>query len=428
MLSRSNRFALKQSGIIFFSNVTSFFDFLIYLYLAEVIGITFFSGSNDPLVVQLQTFSIFAAGYLARPIGGLLLGRYGDVKGRKTAYLFSSSILVATSLLTACLPTYAQVGMLAPALFIMARLVQGMAFGAHSVLGWVFISEHVPRPKKAFFTNIASVGHMVGVVVTLFIFKFIFGYYSTQEMVNYAWRLPFLASGILGLISLSLGYYLKETPIFLNRQSEQSYLPKYQDVDLSLKSFHAIFISILLSFYVSSLVIVVALILPKLILLQFSVDADQLAFANIIGTLGIALGTLFFGGLADKIGIGKALIIGSAVVSIQAFTFYSYLQDGSGQLLSLMYGLLGFSAGVIGLGPVIMTQLFPTKSRLTSMSVTYNSTYALVGGALPVVLMYATNSLSFAPALYLCFMGIIGIITGLYIYYSPKFEPMDAVH
>lgn len=426
MPSKSNAFAFKQSGIIFFSNVTSFFDFLIYLYLAEIISSTFFTGSDDPLILQLKAMSVFAAGYLARPIGALLLGRYGDIKGRKKTYLISSSILLCTALVTACLPTYAQAGMIAPVLFIIARLIQGMAFGAHSVLGWVFISEHVPKPKMGFFTNIASVGHMIGVIVTLFVFRLIFDTYSHADLVEYAWRVPFLASSGLSLVSLLLGFYLRETPVFLNRQSEQSYIPNYKDLDLSLKRFHAIFISVLLSFYVSSLVIVVSLLLPKLILMKFSIDGSLLAMANVIGTLFLALGTLFFGLLADRNSTGKALMIGSVAVSILAFAFYYNLQNSSGDYILILYTLLGFSAGVIGLGPVIMTQLFPTKVRLTSVSVTYNSTYAVVGGVLPLALIYATEYVSFSPALYLTFMGIIGFITGLYVYRLPSFGALDA--
>lgn len=427
MLSRSNSFALKQSGIIFFSNVTSFFDFLIYLYLAKILSVTFFSGPSDPFIAELQTASLFAAGYLARPIGGLILGRYGDVKGRKASYLVSSSLIVMTSLITACLPTYAQVGLLAPVLFIAARLVQGMTFGAHSVLGWVFIAEHVSKSKIGFFTNIASAAHMVGIIATLFIFKVIFGYYSTEQMVAFGWRVPFLLSAFLGLISLGLGYYLKETPIFSNQAAEQDYLPKYANLDLSLKRFQAIFASVLLSFYVANIVVIVALMLPKLILMRFTIDPDQMSKANLMGILGLTAGALLYGALADKIGTGKTMIIGSVLLSIQAHAFYFDLNHHSGANLLLMYGLLGLIAGVIASGPMIMPQLFATKARLTSVSVTYNSTYAVVGGSLPVVLLYATESLSFAPALYLTFMGIIGIITGLYIYHLPDFDPMDEI-
>lgn len=426
MFSTNSRSTLKQSSIIFYSNVVSFFDFLLYLYLAQIISETFFSANPNSFMGELQTMSLFAAGYLARPVGGLLLGRYGDIKGRRSTYLVSASILLVTSIVTACLPTYAQVGILAPALFILARLIQGVAFGAHSVLGWVFIAEHSPKDKVAFFTNIASAGHMVGVIFTLFFFKMIFNVYTHDQLVVYAWRVPFLVSAGLGLISLLLSFKLQETPVFLSDPSRQNYFPKYKDISLNVGQFHAIFISLLLSFYVSSLVIVVALMLPKLILMKFYVDESLLSFANILGTFFIALGTLFFGAMSDKGNIGKTLMIGSIAVSVFATALYTHLQYGSGDYLLPLYALLGFSTGIIGLGPVIMVQLFPTKVRLTGVSVTYNTTYALVGGTLPIGLMYFTEIIGFSPSLYLTFLGLIGFTLGLYMSQMPKLKPMTA--
>jgi len=203
-------------------------------------------------------------------------------------------------------------------------------------------------------------------------------------------------------------------------------LPKYKDIDLSFGRFHAIFISVLLSFYVASLVIVVALMLPKLILMKFNVDESLLSFANIIGTFFLALGTLFFGTVSDKGNTGKALMLGSIAVSILGTVFYTHLQYGSGDYILPLYALLGFCAGVIGLGPVIMVQLFPTKARLTSVSVTYNATYAVVGGFLPISLIYFTDIISFSPSLYITFTGLIGFTIGLYVYQMPKLKPMTA--
>lgn len=301
-----------------------------------------------------------------------------------------------------------------------------MAFGAHSVLGWVFIAEHAPKDRVAFFTNIASAGHMIGVLVTLFFFKMMFSLYTHDELVAYAWRVPFVVSAVLGLLSLMLSFWLQETPVFLGRKATQNYLPKYKDIDLSFGRFHAIFISVLLSFYVASLVIVVALMLPKLILMKFNVDESLLSFAHIIGIFFLALGTLFFGTVSDKGNTGKALMLGSIAVSILGTVFYTHLQYGSGDYILPLYALLGFCAGVIGLGPVIMVQLFPTKARLTSVSVTYNTTYAVVGGFLPISLIYFTDIISFSPSLYITFTGLIGFTIGLYVYQMPKLRPMTA--
>lgn len=423
--SDANVFAYKQSGIIFYSNCVAFFDFLIYLYLADIIALTFFPANDNPLIAKLQMLSIFAAGYLSRPIGALLLGRYGDIRGRKPAFLVSSGFIALTSLLTACLPTYAQVGILAPILFVVARMVQGMAFGAHSALGWVYISEHVTKSNMAFFSSVITASFMIGVIGTIISFNVLYSTYTTEQLVNYAWRVPFIASTILGTVAFLFGRFLKETPVFLHQHDQQPYLPNYKNFSLSLKRFNAVFISGLLSFYISSLVLVVALLLPKLILLKFSIDESMLSFSNSLGILFLALGCVFFGLIADKGNTGKALMLGSIILALQALAFFYHLQNGDGDYILVMYAILGFTAGVIALGPVIMVQLFPTKMRLTSVAFTYNTVYALVGVALPFALDYATESISFSPALYMTFLGIIGFIIGLYIYRLPSFVNLN---
>lgn len=423
--SDANNFAYKQTAIIIYSNCVAFFDFLIYLYLADIIALTFFPANDNPLIAKLQVLSVFAAGYLSRPIGALVLGRYGDLKGRKPAYLISSGFIALTSLVTACLPSYAQVGVLAPILFVIARMIQGMAFGAHSALGWIYISEHVPKPNMAFFSSLITASFMMGVIATLISFNLLYSTYTTEQLVSYAWRIPFIGSSIFSLLAFFLGRYLKETPVFLNQNAQLPYLSNYKNFSLSLKRFNAIFITLLLSFYISSLVLVIALLLPNLILLKFSIDASMLGFSNSLGILFLILGCVFFGLIADKGNTGKALMFGSIALALQSLAFFYHLQNGDGDYILVMYALLGFCAGVIALGPVIMVQLFPTRMRFTSVAVTYNATYALVGAVLPFALDYATESISFSPALYLTFLGIIGFIIGLYIFRLPKFANLN---
>lgn len=114
---------------ICFSSAVAFFDFLIYLYIADFISLAFFPVNVDPTITRLQGLGLFAVGYLARPLGGIIFGRYGDIKGRKPILLISMSVTAATMVAMACLPTYAQWGLAAPSLFILLRLIQGMAFG-----------------------------------------------------------------------------------------------------------------------------------------------------------------------------------------------------------------------------------------------------------------------------------------------------------
>lgn len=424
MLENNNNFALKQTGITFFSNCAGFFNFLIYLYLAEVIIATFFPVSDGVIIAKLLVLSVFSAGYLARPIGGLLLGRFGDIKGRKPVFIISASIIAISSLLTALLPTYQQVGLLAPILFVIARIIQGMAFGVQSPLGWVYIAEHVPKSQTAFYASLFTISFPVTILVVMLFFNALFNSFTHNELIDYAWRIPFIVSAILNSISIALGYFFQETPSFKNSQLEQRFLPRYDDLTLAVKRYNAIFLSTLLGFFSSSLMFFIMVLLPILIPIRFQVDSQILKFANGLGIIFLGIGYLFFGLMADRGHIGKSLMIGSIALAIQAFALFYLLENSTGGYLLFMYALLGFFSGVASLGPVIILQLFFTRVRLTALSLAFNATFAVVGGVLPFVLIYFTRLISFSPALYMIFIGFIGFILGLYFHNSPKLNAL----
>ncbi|WP_011960950.1 MFS transporter [Psychrobacter raelei] len=416
----------KQLMVICFGNAVAYFDFLIYLFMADIISATFFPANDDPLLAKLQALTIFIAGYLTRPIGALLLGRYADVKGRKPALLISISFIAATALITACLPTYSQVGILAPILFFIARMFQGMAFGAHTPLGWVYIAEHVDKRNLATYLSFVTASFMLGELGSNLLFEVITNTHTPTELIESGWRIPFVWGATLSFVSLMLWHTLPETPIFTAQKCKQKFMPKISEIGPSFKRFNAIFLALVLTFIISSLTMVVALLLPQLISMKFSIDESMLSFSNNLGLLFLMIGCIFFGLVADKSSTGKALMIGSIALTLQALAFYYHLENGGGAFILFMYAILGFCTGIISLGSVILVQLFPTEVRVAAVSLTYNFMYAIVGVSLPFGLVYATNLVSISPALYIIFVSIVTFIIGLYIYRLPKFKSLDA--
>ncbi len=425
MLETARKSLNRQTAIIIYSNIVVYFDFLIYFYLADTLSLVFFPSTDNPLLAKIQFYGLFAAGYLARPIGALFIGRYGDVKGRKTTFKVTSIFIVATSCITAFLPTYAQIGLLAPIIFVLVRLAQGMGFAAHSVLGWVYISEHVPKKSLGLYVSIISASFLVGALLTTLLFKLILSSFSPSNIVDYVWRLVFIGSALFGLLSLFLSRYLKETPFFLEQEIVTNYIPNYKDIDLSYGRFHATFLSFLCSFQLASFMIVIVLLLPQLIALNYVVDIFLVDLANSVAIIFFILGVLFYGVMADKGHIGKALMLGSLFVIVQVLIFFYTIENMGNDYMIITYAMLGFSGGVIALAPIMMLQLFPTKERLTSVAIIYNTTYAVAGGILPLLLIYATGYVAFAPALYIVFISIIGFITGQYITQAPKFSYLN---
>lgn len=412
---------------ICFSSAVAFFDFLIYLYMADTISAAFFPSNVDSRITTLQGLGLFTVGYLSRPLGGLIFGRYGDIKGRKPVLLISMLVTATTLLAMACLPTYAQWGFVAPLLFICLRLIQGMAFGVYVPLAWIFIAEHVPRQYLSLGCSYVSASFFVGVLFSNAFFVWFTGSMTTEQLATYGWRIPFVFAAVLSFLPLLVWRFIGESPFFIQMSEARPSTYVAKPFTLLFKNCkHSIFISLMLTLIIASITIVVALILPKLIELRFKIDSDLFGFSHSLGIVFMIFGCIFYGLISNYHNFGKILFIGSLLLIAQIFAFYYHLEAG-GDYILIMYALLGFFAGVIGMIPAIFVQLFPTNVRLTGMTLSYNVMYALVGGLVPFGLGYATMFVSFSPALYLAFIGLIGIIMGLYFYHLPEFRRINNV-
>lgn len=248
-----------------------------------------------------------------------------------------------------------------------------------------------------------------------------------DQLINYGWRIPFIVAAVLSLLPLLAWRFVKESPFFLETKATRSsdYIAK--PLTLLFKHCkHSVFIGLMLTLVISSIITVIVLLLPDLIELRFALDNDLFEFAHILGIVFMIFGCIFYGLISNYENFGKILVIGCALLIVQIFAFYYHLQAG-GDYILIMYALLGFFAGVIGMIPAIFVQLFPTNVRLTGFTFSYNIMYAFVGALVPFGLGYATMFVSFSPALYIAFVGLIGIIMGLYFYHLPEFRKINEV-
>lgn len=432
MPSRS-QYALMSSKdrnmvlFICFSSAVAFFDFLIYLYISDIVATAFFPVNSDPNIARLQGLGLFAIGYLARPFGGVILGRYGDIHGRKPILLISMLVSALSLLAMACLPTYAQWGWLAPALFILLRLIQGMAFGLYVPLAWVFVAEHVPRQYLSVACSYVTASFFVGVLFSNAFFMWLSNVMTTDQLTGYGWRLPFLVGAVLSFLPLLAWPYVKETPFFMVMKNTRPKGYVAKPLTLLFKQCkHAVFIGMMLTLIISSITSVIVILLPDLINLRFNLDTDLFGFSHSLGIVFMVFGCVFYGIVSNYQNFGKVLAAGSVLLIAMIFAFFYHLQAG-GDYILIMYALLGFCAGIIGMIPAIFVQLFPTNVRLTGMALCYNVTYGIVGILIPFGLGYATTLVSFSPALYIAFIGFIGIIIGLYFYNLPEFKKIDHI-
>lgn len=432
MPSRS-QYALMSSKdkntvlFICFSSAVAFFDFLIYLYIADIVATAFFPANVNPAITKIQGLGLFAVGYLARPLGGVIFGRYGDIKGRKPVLLISMLVTIVSLFAMALLPTYAEWGLVAPALFITLRLIQGIAFGLYAPLAWVFVAERVPRQYLSMACSYVTASFYIGVLFTNAFFLWLTNSMTPEQLADYGWRLPFIIGAVLGLLPLIGWRWIDESPFFLEMRKSKpdSYVAKPFSL-LFKHCKHSIFIGMVLTIIISSITTVIVLLLPELIELRFILDSDLFGFSHSLGIVFMVLGCVFYGLISNHQNFGKVLAIGSTLLIIQMLAFFYHLQS-SGDYILIMYALLGFCAGIVGMIPAILVQLFPTNVRLTGIAFCYNMAYGIVGVLVPFGLGFATLYVSFSPALYISFVGFIGIIMGIYFYNLPEFKQIDEV-
>ena len=448
-------------GTVCLASGVAAFDFTIYVFMSDTLGKVFFPVDVKEYLGKVQMIALLATGFIARPIGGFWFGRYGDKQGRLPVLRLAMSLFLITTLSAVLLPTYALAGLFATSMLIGIRLVQGAAFAILVVLGFVFVAESLPRHRLASNVSLVLASFILGVVISSALSQIIIHTLPEQQLLSYGWRLTFLVSVILSGIALVFISKLNETALFLaygkhkNNLSQDigkdkstpsipsthaplalSHLQTFPNTSNQTASIHtspksnlsgAIVINSFLAFISSSLILMVCLLLPKLLLIRFVIDDNVLGIANMCGMVGLIVGIIFYGGLADKISAARTLMIGSAVLAFLALTLFSYLSHNNAAQIIIVYSLLGLGAGVLAMCPLLYLQLYVTPRRLTITSMVFNIVTVLTGAIVPFALYYATNIIAFTPALFITFICGCAFAIGTLINSSPnmnKLEPM----
>ena len=261
-LDRSDYKTLSLSAL---GGALEFYDFIIFVFFAAVVGKLFFPADMPEWLRQFQTFGIFAAGYLARPLGGIIMAHFGDLFGRKRMFTLSIFLMGVPTLAMGLLPTYAQIGIWAPLALLLLRIVQGAAIGGEVPGAWVFVAEHVPAKHVGFACGTLTAGLTSGILLGSLTATLINSLYSPQEVLDWAWRLPFLLGGVFGLCAVYLRRMLHETPVFTELQQRQSLAAELPLKAVLREHRGAIALSMLLTWVLSAAIVVVILMTPTLL-------------------------------------------------------------------------------------------------------------------------------------------------------------------
>ncbi len=418
-LNRSDYRTLVLSAL---GGALEFYDFVIFVFFAVVIGKLFFPSDMPDWLRQLQTFGIFAAGYLARPLGGIVMAHFGDTLGRKQMFMLSILLMSLPTLAIGLLPTYALVSIWAPLLLLLLRVMQGAAIGGEVPGAWVFVSEHVHARHVGVACGILTAGLTGGILLGSLVATYIHQLYTPQELLDSGWRVPFILGGLFGLISVWLRQWLHETPVFKEMQARQM-LARELPLKTVIRDHRAsVILTMAMTWLLSAAIVVMILMTPVLVQKLYAIPAVVALQAGSIATLSLSLGCIVFGALSDRVGAGRVLMAGCVMLGLTSMLFYKQMAVAP-QHIDALYALCGFFVGVIGVVPSVAVSAFPPEVRFSGLSFSYNVAYAVFGGLTPVLVSMLLPFDRLAPAHYVLALSCVGVVIGWYLYRRDKAAP-----
>jgi len=391
-----------------------FYDFIIFVFFAATIGQLFFPPDTPDWLRQLQTFGLFAAGYLARPLGGIVMAHFGDRDGRKRMFMLSVLLMALPTLAIGLLPTWDAIGPAAPLALLVLRILQGAAVGGEVPGAWTFVAEHVPARRAGFACGTLTAGLTAGILLGSLVATAVHRGLSPADVLDYGWRLPFIAGGAFGLLAVFLRRLLAETPVFEDLRRRAGLVRGLPLRVVLAGHGRAVVLSMALTWLLTAAIVVVILLTPTLVQKLFAIPAATALSANSVATLALTLGCIAFGLLGDRIGGWNALGIGCVLLMLAAPALYHGVAADASRLVPL-YALAGFCVGVVGVIPLLLVQAFPPAVRFSGISFAYNIAYAVFGGLTPPLVTLLMQGRPYAPAWYvaaLCALGLVLAILG----------------
>ncbi|PWC27277.1 MFS transporter [Teichococcus aestuarii] len=387
-----------------------FYDFIIFVFFAAAISHLFFPPGMPDWLQQLQTFGIFAAGYLARPLGGLVMAHFGDKLGRKRMFTFSIFLMAVPTLLIGLTPTYATLGYAAPILLLIFRMMQGAAIGGEGPGAWVFVSEHVPPGRVGLAVGMLTGGLTGGILLGSLMATAINTALAPAEVAAWGWRLAFLVGGVFGFLAMYLRRFLHETPVF-EAMRRRAALTQGLPIRQVLRGHRrGVAVSMLVTWMLTAAIVVVILMTPTLLQRLHGFTPAETLRGNLMATLALTVSAMLCGALLDRFGSVKVGVTGA--LALIAATYALYLGAAARpELLVPLYALAGATIGVITVVPYVMIHAFPPPIRFSGVSFAYNLAYALFGGLTPLLVSALVAADPLGPAHYVGAVSLVGIAT-----------------
>lgn len=405
------RMAVRALSGVAVGNFVEWYDFAVYAYSTKAIATLFFPDA-DPVTALLGTLAIFGVTFLSRPAGGVFFGRLGDRIGRRNTLSIILLLMGAATTLIGLLPTYGGVGVAAPILLALLRLVQGFSAGGESSGGATFLSEYAPPNRRGMWSGLSNSTQTVPFAVTALLVLAISSGMPEEAYLSWGWRIPFLLAAPFALVGLYVRLKLEDTPVFQSLQDSgkvehaplrlvvRDYKPELFTL-IGVASLNAVAFYTMSSYMSTYLTEVVHL------------DTTTALFSNAIALCAYSVLIPVMGLLGDKYGRRRVILAGALALAVLAVP--GYLIAGTGGMGSAVLGQVLLTVPLVAVASVVavaQAELFPAAIRYTGAALGYNIAYAVFGGTAPFIgqfLVEATDA-AITPAYYLIALALLALV------------------
>jgi len=400
-----------------FGNVLEWYDFSVYAFFAATIGRLFFP-SDDPTASLLATFAVFGVGFVVRPLGGILIGRMGDRRGRRPALVLTIMLMAAGTVMIGLLPTYAAIGAAAPALLVLARLLQGFSAGGEWGGSTAFMVEWAPEGRRGWYGSFQQMSVAAGMLLGSGVGALVNTVLPPEAVEGWGWRIPFLLGGVLGLIGQYMRRNVGETPAYrATEPASERMAPTATSAAAGPRAgwalgARAFGFTVLwtVSYYIF------LNYMPTFTRSQVGLPPDQSLWANTIGLLVLVALIPPMGWLSDRVGRKPLLLASCGFFALLTWPLLSLMLGSRGEfgtvvLIQLLFGVA--IALFSGPGPAAIAEIFPTRGRSSWMSASYALAVAIFGGFAPYIATWliANTGNPMSPALYVIAAAVVSFLT-----------------
>ncbi len=398
-----------------------FYDFILYGLAAAVAFNKVFFPSLDPVFANILSLATFGAGFVLRPVGGMVFGHFGDQFGRRPVLLATLLMVGTGTFLIGCVPSYASIGMWAPILVVLLRMVQGLGAGAEYGSAVVMLLEYAPPHRRGLYASVAPMGVTVGRLMAAGVFA-LFSSMPTEDFLAWGWRIPFLLSFVLLALGLFVRHRLEETPVFRNVTRRQKRVGRIPLIEALLRSPKTFLIVIGAHIGPNAISFLIPVFGINYLIQQRHVARGQAVLAEVFGEIALLLVIPLCAHLSDRIGRRPVYAAGAILGIPFVFLFFVLVNTGVMAFAWLGFALaLGVGYGAtFGPQAAFYAELFGPRSRLTGFSTARELATvisAAPGPAIAAVLVAWAHGAPWGVASY---VGALLVVTVAALWFAPE--------